>query len=265
MMIKVSICVWSHAVSLLITDFLYVFLCSLATKKECLLCGVTQPTMNRYRKHFASCHTIYGSNRQCGQCGQFFFATRNLRRHTKSGKCPGAPMLYCVRTGRMFYHGRDARSMRKGDLITRKSFNENALVATCHMLECVQVVPIEKERVVRSMIELPLANIYGTRPSCVHRIFNPSQPDWQGIMVPVYSDVEPRNRAELDAMTRSVPIEIFRPVLNDGAVLGQAMPNDENASVQAIPIVENVSDESSLSRASTEDMSHNGECFMDRS
>lgn len=97
----------------------------------------------------------------------------------------------------------DDHSVRRGELITRKSWNENALIASCSELLCVQVVPADKVRVTYALRDLPLANAAGIRPVCVQREFNPRLPTWPNdVLPPLVQGTEPRDRNELESMLR---------------------------------------------------------------
>lgn len=196
----------------------------LGVKYECLLCGNLSPSMNRYIKHYHSCHTEYGANRQCHTCSQYFFSRRNLMRHVRGERCPGRAVIYCYVTGRLFYRGRNPFSSRRGELVTRKSYNENALVAACSELACVQTVPQGKERVTYALRDLPLPNEHGIQPMCVPRDFCPRSPIWpSNVMPPLMTPREPRARDELESMLENAA----------------AVP-DQNVEAIALHVMENV-------------------------
>lgn len=156
--------------------------------------------MGRFARHYASCHTEYGVNRQCNTCARYFFTRRNLNRHVRGGRCAGKPKLYCPDSGRLFYHGRDGQSMRANDLCTRKCHNENAYIAVSAMHSCMELVDVNKAKLHYALCDLPLRNSVGESPLCIRRVFNPVAPDWPMRPHPFSVVQEPKNRAELDAM-----------------------------------------------------------------
>lgn len=174
----------------------------LESKLLCLLCGSHYANRSGFSRHFASSHTVYGPNRQCAHCNQYFFTRRNMLRHSRAyGRCPGKPMLYCVRTGRIFYFGPTEDSMASGFLCTRKTRCENALIAVSHQDECCMEVAIDEPRVVYSIGELPLRDATGQLPLFVLRDFAPEKPDWRQKPGPAISQsAEPGNRGHLNWM-----------------------------------------------------------------
>lgn len=184
---------------------------------KCLLCGVLNREEGRFMKHYFASHTVYGINRQCEMCEQYFFSVRNRKRHERSGRCPGKPALYCTSTGRLFYHGRTETSMVVASLCTRKTHHENALVSLCDIADCAEREPIEMCRQIHALSDLPLAHSNGRKPEFTLREFAPSLPEWRDPPHPVLSETEPMNREELNNllamcdMAIPIPMEVVIP------------------------------------------------------
>lgn len=161
---------------------------------QCVLCGVRVDTEANYNKHFYRNHAVYGPDRQCHQCAQFFVDSKTLRAH-KTDHCPGRPRMYSSASGSLFYVDGN-NDMARHPLYPALPYNrfvgvggeENFRVEVPY-----HAVVIRYER-----HELPLR--YRDRSLYYERVFSPPTPPMpRGIEIVVVS-VDPSGRAEMDAI-----------------------------------------------------------------
>lgn len=166
---------------------------------QCILCGVRLQNMNIYGVHFYRNHTMYGRNRQCKTCGQFFADRTFLNAHIREDKCPGAPIVYDRCGGQFFYRGLTSTDMVQLDAVPCLSYNQ--LIGIGKSDEYYRIISRDDVVIKYSQADLPLGAL--SKNKYKQRAYVYSEPPMLSRYPLVVVDDAPQSRSELDVVYRS--------------------------------------------------------------